>query len=621
MRGNENCHADDNNSDVDGDENAEMAMSAGLGIRIGTVTSVAALDTSRDPQAPRDYATDEAMPTVVRRSALDLSPGAAPALASLSERHQRHLLGGFADRVGDPVPLIDEDGRTHLAEDLFATATRALIAEISAGSETEPTVVVTHPDRWTSYTTDVLREALARAGVSDATLVPESFAAMRWLEGSRGTPGDGLTAIYDLGANSLGITLMRTGSEAGTIGNGVHSQDFGGSQFDHLITQYILETVSSSQSFEFDPFDPDTVGALVELRARCSEAKERLSSETSTTVSVELPGLNYETRLVRDEIEDLIRAPILGSVELIRETLHTAGLDASDLTQVLLTGGSSSIPLVAELISSQLRVPVATGPHPGRIPAIGGAMIGNEIAHTTVSDVPPAAAAVDVTRPAPRPAPTSVASASAAAAEPTGMSVRKKTGIVFASVAALAVIAAGGLSIGTALSSPETPAVSENTADTTGTTTAPRATAQNIADATASANESGLPAPSVAADGTLIPAPGTVIAPDGSVVADPTVAPVGGGAPAAPAPAAPAVPNIPAPAAPNIPAPPPQAPAYTPPPISPPQYNGPTLGDVGDGVGGVVGGVGDGLGGVVGGVGDGLGNVVGGLTGPLVGGS
>jgi hypothetical protein len=291
------------------------------------------------------------------------------------------------------------------------------------------------------------------------------------------------------------------------------------------------------------------------------------------------------------------------------------------LTQVLLTGGSSSIPLVAELISSQLRVPVATGPHPGRIPAIGGAMIGNEIAHTTVSDVPPAAAAVDVTRPAPRPAPTSVASASAAAAEPTGMSVRKKTGIVFASVAALAVIAAGGLSIGTALSSPETPAVSENTADTTGTTTAPRATAQNIADATASANESGLPAPSVAADGTLIPAPGTVIAPDGSVVADPTVAPVGGGAPAAPAPApaAPAVPNIPAPPAPNIPAP--QPPAYTPPPISPPQYNGPTLGDVGDGVGGVVGGVGDGLGGVVGGVGDGLGNVVGGLTGPLVGGS
>lgn len=609
-------------------------MSAGLGIRIGTVASVAALDTSRDPYAPRDFATDEAMPTVVRRSALDLRPGEAPSLAPLWERQQRHLLSGFADRVGDPVPLIDEEGRSHLAEDLYATAARALVAEVSAGAESVPAVVVTHPDRWTPYTADVLRDALERAGVPDATLVPESFAAMRWLEGSRGVPGDGLTVIYDLGATSLGITLMRTGDDAGTIGNGVHSQDFGGSQFDHLITQYILETVSSSESFDFDPFDPDTVGALVEMRARCGEAKERLSSETATTVSVQLPGLNYETRLVRDEVEDLIRQPILDSIELVRETLHTAGLDASDVTQVLLTGGSSSIPLVAELISSELRAPVATGPRPDRIPAIGGAVLANEIAQTTVADVPPTAAAVDVTRPAPRPAATSVAAAGAAAAAPAGMSGRKKSGIVFASVAALVVLAGGGLSVGTALSSTDK-SVSDtdvvDVADTTSVTATPRATAQNIADATESAAEAGLPAPTVAPDGTLVPAPGTVIAPDGTVVADPTAAAPVDGAPAATgSPAAPEAVNIPAPQLPAAPAytPPPapnvqlpQAPAYT-----PPRYNGPTLSDAGQGagnllngtgdaVGGVVGGVGDAAGGVVGGLGDGLGGVLGGLTG------
>ncbi|MFC8178206.1 Hsp70 family protein [Rhodococcus sp. NPDC057297] len=553
-------------------------MSAGIGIRIGTVTSVATLDASHDPYAPRDFATDEAMPTVERRTALDLRPDSSPDLAALSDRQQRHLVTGFADRVGDPVPLIDEEGNSYAAEDLFATATHVLVSELSHDADgSDATIVVAHPDRWTGYTSDVLREALDRVGLPDTTLVPESFAAMRWLEGSRGQQGEGLTVIYDLGATSLGITLMRTGIDAGVIGTGVHSQDFGGSQFDHIVTQYVLDTVSSSRDFEFDAFDPDTVGALVELRARCSEAKERLSYETATTLTVDLPGLRSETRLVRDELEDLIRRPILDSVELIRETLHTTGLDVGDVTQVLLTGGSSSIPLVAELISSELRVPVVTGPHPGRIPAIGGAIIAAEISAAVVADAPPAppaATLADATRPAPRPAPTS--SSASASAEPAGMSGRKKAGIVVAAVAALVVIAGGGLSVGTALTSDDKPAetVSENTAGTT-STTAPGTTAAVVADTgqgtdSAATTQNGLPAPTVAADGTLVPAPGTIIAPDGTVVADPNAAqnpaaPVAGGTvpPAGTAPTAPVVtvPDVTAPSV-NVPSPQfPQAPS------------------------------------------------------------
>nr|WP_256982816.1 Hsp70 family protein [Rhodococcus sp. 06-418-1B] len=596
-------------------------MSAGIGIRIGTVTSVATLDASHDPYAPRDFATDEAMPTVERRTALDLRPDSSPDLAALADRQQRHLVTGFADRVGDPVPLIDEEGNSYAAEDLFATATHVLVSELSHAGGSDATIVVAHPDRWTGYTSDVLREALDRVGLPDTTLVPESFAAMRWLEGSRGQQGEGLTVIYDLGATSLGITLMRTGLDAGVIGTGVHSQDFGGSQFDHIVTQYVLDTVSSSRDFEFDAFDPDTVGALVELRARCSEAKERLSYETATTLTVDLPGLRSETRLVRDELEDLIRRPILDSVELIRETLHTTGLDVGDVTQVLLTGGSSSIPLVAELISSELRVPVVTGPHPGRIPAIGGAIIAAEISAAVVADAPPAPPAsmlADATRPAPRPAPTSAPAS--ASAEPAGMSGRKKAGIVVAAVAALVVIAGGGLSVGTALTSDDKPAetVSENTAGTT-STTAPGTTAAVVADTgqgmdSAATTQNGLPAPTVAADGTLVPAPGTIIAPDGTVVADPNAAQN----PAAPAPAAPNV-NVPNATVPNVTAPEvniPSAPSVD---IPAPTYNGPSLSDAGQGlgnaVGGVVKGTGQGLGGVVDGTVDGLGGLVGGLTG------
>ncbi|MDJ0408369.1 Hsp70 family protein [Rhodococcoides fascians] len=580
-------------------------MNAGLGIRIGTVTAVAALDT--DP-----------VTSVVKRSALDLRPGAAPSLADLWDRSTRHLISGFADRVGDPVELIDDDGRSHRAEDLYATATRALVADVSAGVDSSPSVVVTHPTRWTAYTVEVLGEALDRAGLTDVTLVPESVATMRWLEVTRGTQSDGLAVVYDLGATALDVTLMRTGSDAGVVGTGVHSQEFGGAQFDHEIMQYVLDTVSGSQSFEFDPFDPDTVGALVELRARCGEAKEQLSYDTSTSLTVDLPGLHTEVRLVRSEIEDLVRASLLASIGVVRDAVTAAGLEVTDIDQVVLTGGSSAIPLVAELVSTELRVPVVAGPRPELTVAIGAAILGSDIADATAADdaaalaaVPAATAvAAPMPRPTPRPAPTPTAVASE-----SGMSGRKKAGLVAGSVVVLALLAGGGLSVGTALTSDNT-TPAESNAEISSTET-PGSTA-----AVAEVGSTTGPTGSAAVGSTG--APTTVVNADGSVTQiDPaTGAPVAG-APVAGAPAAvpgqngaatvPTIPSIAAPTVPNYQPPAvqvPQAPQFTPQPL--PTYQGPTLGDVGQGVGqglgGVVGGVGQGLG-------DGLGGVVGGLTG------
>ncbi|OZD62996.1 Hsp70 family protein [Rhodococcus sp. 06-1460-1B] len=580
-------------------------MNAGLGIRIGTVTAVAALDT--DP-----------VTSVVKRSALDLRPGAAPSLADLWDRSTRHLISGFADRVGDPVELIDDDGRSHRAEDLYATATRALVADVSAGVDSSPSVVVTHPTRWTAYTVEVLGDALDRAGLTDVTLVPESVATMRWLEVTRGTQSDGLAVVYDLGATALDVTLMRTGSDAGVVGTGVHSQEFGGAQFDHEIMQYVLDTVSGSQSFEFDPFDPDTVGALVELRARCGEAKEQLSYDTSTSLTVDLPGLHTEVRLVRSEIEDLVRASLLASIGVVRDAVAAAGLEVTDIDQVVLTGGSSAIPLVAELVSSELRVPVVAGPRPELTVAIGAAILGSDIADATAADdaaalaaVPAATAvAAPMPRPTPRPAPTPTAVASE-----SGMSGRKKAGLVAGSVVVLALLAGGGLSVGTALTSDNT-TPAESNAEISSTET-PGSTAA-VAEVGSTTGPTGSAAVgSTGAPTTVVNADGSVTQIDPATGAPVAGAPVAGASAAVPgqngAATVPTIPSIAAPTVPNYQPPAvqvPQAPQFTPQPL--PTYQGPTLGDVGQGVGqglgGVVGGVGQGLG-------DGLGGVVGGLTG------
>ncbi len=82
----------------------------------------------------------------------------------------------------------------------------------------------------------------------------------------------------------------------------------------------MVESVDAADSM--DPFDPETVASLEQLRERCARAKEALSSETDTVVSVDLPGVHSDIRLVRDEVEDLLREPILTSLTCCVRTVR-----------------------------------------------------------------------------------------------------------------------------------------------------------------------------------------------------------------------------------------------------------------------------------------------------------
>ncbi|MFI6433783.1 Hsp70 family protein [Rhodococcus oryzae] len=598
-------------------------MTVGLGLTVGAVNSVAvtALEHDADAQGP----------SITASSTLELG-GDAPAVLGVPSRHEGDVprgtvISGFATRVGDPVALVADDGSTHTGEDLVVTAMQCLIEASSAGLAEFPAVAAAYPAVWPSHTVDALRTALDRAGLDGVTLVPEPEAAVAWLQrnGSRdgADASDDLVLVYDLGGTSLDVTLVHAGDAPRIIGKPMRSEDFGGSEFDHLTLRYVLDGVVG-EAGDLDPFDPDTMNALAQLRARCCAAKEALSSDTETVIGIDLPGVHSDVRLVRAELEDLIREPLADSVELVRETLRNAGVDLSDVGQVLLIGGSSAMPLVAELLSAELRLPVVADAHPERTAAQGAALLATaEGAHTVPLAVVPAAAAAATT--VVEVAPVLPASAGPRpgvrpASRGASLSTPKKAAIVAAAAAAIAILAAGGLSLGTG-------ALTPSNADTSrGATTSGHSVTTTVAP-----------------DGTVLPVVDGVVSPttgDSPVRLDPTGAPIrsdagstarqvsansGGAAAPAPAPGSAAAAPAPAPApAPGpvgggTPPPPPAPPAgggYTPPP-APPQGDGggQIANDFVDGVGGAATGVGNGVGGVVEGVGNGVGGVLGGLGG------
>ena len=117
-----------------------------------------------------------------------------------------------------------------------------------------------------------------------------------------------------------------------------------------------------------------TMAAAHRLKADCIAAKEALSSDTSTTISVMLPGLHADVRLTRSELEEMVRPLLLETVRSLQQTIRSAGLDRADVDRVLLVGGASRMPVVSELVSQALARPSFVDAHPKHVIALGAAI-------------------------------------------------------------------------------------------------------------------------------------------------------------------------------------------------------------------------------------------------------
>jgi hypothetical protein len=125
---------------------------------------------------------------------------------------------------------------------------------------------------------------------------------------------------------------------------------------------------------DLDPEAPAALAVTTRLRRECTEAKEALSADTEVTIPVLLPGIQSQVRLVRAELEDLIRPQVAQTIDALRRALRSADVAAEELDAVLLVGGSSRIPLVAQLVSAELGRPVAVDADPTAAIALGAAL-------------------------------------------------------------------------------------------------------------------------------------------------------------------------------------------------------------------------------------------------------
>jgi Ethanolamine utilization protein EutJ (predicted chaperonin) len=285
----------------------------------------------------------------------------------------------FKRRIGDPTPIVLRDA-SYTAEALMARVLRAVIDQV-ATQQGGPAagITVSHPANWGAYKKALLLAAIADAGVGDIGTVTEPEAAAIHYASQERVEAGTVVAVYDLGGGTFDAALLRktvTGWEIAGQPEGI--ERLGGIDFDEAVFRHVVAATNGAFD-ELDEDDPAVLAAVGRLRRDCVDAKEALSADSLAGIPVLLPpAFQADVRLTRSEFETLIRPPLKDSVEALRRALRTAAMEADGISRVLLVGGSSRIPLVAEIVASDLGCPVAVDAHPKYAVALGSAILAAE---------------------------------------------------------------------------------------------------------------------------------------------------------------------------------------------------------------------------------------------------
>ena len=350
-------------------------MSYHVGIDLGTTYTAAAVHRDGIATIFTLGSRSATIPSVVLlRSDGTFLTGDAADRRAMSEPER--VVREFKRRLGDSVPIIVA-GSPYSAEQLMARMLESVMAEIQQREGGPPSrTVVCHPANWGNFKRDLLQQAIRMAGLDldrvELLTEPEA-AALSYAAQERVEPGQ-VVAVYDLGGGTFDAAVLRRSVSGFTIlGKPEGIERLGGIDFDAAVFAHVTGGFADALQ-ELDDDNPTTLAAIARLRQDCVEAKEALSSDTDTSVPVMLPNVQTEVRITRQELEGLIRPSLLDSLEAMRRAVRSANIAIEDVSRVLLVGGSSRIPLISQLVSSQLGRPVGVDAHPKHAVAIGASL-------------------------------------------------------------------------------------------------------------------------------------------------------------------------------------------------------------------------------------------------------
>jgi molecular chaperone DnaK len=283
----------------------------------------------------------------------------------------------------DPVIRLDVGGHVLTPPEIGAQVLLALKQQAEAElGETIEQAVITVPAYFNDAQRQATKDAGRIAGLDVLRLVNEPTAAA--LAYGLDKRNEGTIAVYDLGGGTFDISILklRDGIFEVLATNG--DTHLGGDDIDQLLMRIAIEDLGGS---------PPSPAAAEQLRRAVIAAKEELSFRPVARIDLEIDGRPYRREIKRELFENLIAPIIDRTLGPCRACLRDAGLDTSEIDEVVLVGGSTRIPLVRQAVRTLFRAEPHTELNPDEVVALGAAVqagiLAGDVTDTLLLDVTP----------------------------------------------------------------------------------------------------------------------------------------------------------------------------------------------------------------------------------------
>lgn len=353
-------------------------MGTVIGIDLGTTNSCVAViegDTPTVITSKEGYRTTPSVVAFTKSKERIVGDAAKRQAAVNSDRTifsiKRHMGTDYRKKI---------DGKYYTPQEISAFILMKLKedAEDFLG-QTVTDAVVTVPAYFTDAQRQATKDAGKIAGLNILRIINEPTSAALAYGLDNGMAQKVL--VYDLGGGTFDVSVIDIGDNVIEVLATSGDNHLGGDDFDERIVNYLVEQFKISDGINLSK----DVSAMQRLREEAEKAKKELSSSVTTNINLPFIAMSkdgphhIDITLSRQTFNELTADLVDRTITPVENALHDAGLSKTDINMVLLVGGSTRIPAVADKVRQLMGKEPSRNLNPDECVALGAAVQGGKL--------------------------------------------------------------------------------------------------------------------------------------------------------------------------------------------------------------------------------------------------